>query len=287
MSKGTDIQWCDSTANPTMGCDGCELWSPTVRHCYAGVLHERFKGHTQGYAPSFEQVTMFPERMTKAAHWSDLLGKSRPDKPWLNGLPRTIFVSDMSDALSAVVTFEYLETEVIENVRSEAGKRHCWLWLTKRPGRMAEFSDWLAQRGTAWPANLWAGTSITTNGTLGRIDQLLKVGDDQTVRFLSVEPQIESIDLRPWLSRLDWIIQGGESGHGARPFEVGWAREVKQACEEAGVPYFLKQLGAVVLQDGKRLHLTNEHGGDWTEWPEDLCRRQMPEAVLLYRAAEV
>ena len=27
MSAKTKIQWCDSTANPTMGCDGCELWS--------------------------------------------------------------------------------------------------------------------------------------------------------------------------------------------------------------------------------------------------------------------
>ncbi|MEI6197674.1 MAG: hypothetical protein WCS42_25450 [Verrucomicrobiota bacterium] len=24
--KHTKIQWCDDSANPVMGCDGCELW---------------------------------------------------------------------------------------------------------------------------------------------------------------------------------------------------------------------------------------------------------------------
>jgi protein gp37 len=28
MSVTTKIQWCDSTCNPTMGCEGCELWNP-------------------------------------------------------------------------------------------------------------------------------------------------------------------------------------------------------------------------------------------------------------------
>ncbi len=29
MSQNTAIQWADSTINPVMGCDGCELW-PTI-----------------------------------------------------------------------------------------------------------------------------------------------------------------------------------------------------------------------------------------------------------------
>lgn len=63
MSKNTKIQWCDSTANPTMGCDGCELWGPKRKTCYAGLLHTRFGGVTPGYAPSFGEVTLFPGRM--------------------------------------------------------------------------------------------------------------------------------------------------------------------------------------------------------------------------------
>ena len=217
MSIKTKIQWCDSTVNPTMGCGGCEIWSSQIKTCYAGTLHTRFGGVTPGYAPSFAEVTLFPGRMAEAAGWSGLSGKARKDKPWLNGLPRLTFVSDMSDALSKIVTFEYLRDEVITNVTTDAGKRHDWLWLTKRPERMAKFSSWLKGLGITWPENLWAGTSVTTQVTTSRIDSLLKVGDERTIRFLSVEPQIEPIDLRVWLPKLDWVIQGGESGRRGDP----------------------------------------------------------------------
>ena len=196
MSSKTKIQWCDSTCNPTMGCDGCELWTKKCKSCYAGMLHVRFGGVTPGYAPSFREVTLFPGRMTKAARWSDLTGKVRPKKPWLNGLPRLIFISDMTDSLSAVVPFDYLAEEVIDNVTSDLGKRHQWLWLTKRPERMAKFAQWLKR---PWPSNLWAGTSVTSQTTAKRINGLLKVGGKDTIRFLSVEPQIEALDLSRWL----------------------------------------------------------------------------------------
>ena len=103
MSVKTKIQWCDGTVNPTMGCDGCEIWSSQIKTCYAGILHTRFGGVTPGYSPSFDEVTLFPGRMAEAAGWSDLSGKTRKDKPWLNGMPRLTFVSDMSDALSKIV----------------------------------------------------------------------------------------------------------------------------------------------------------------------------------------
>ncbi|HEX3655204.1 MAG TPA: DUF5131 family protein [Pirellulales bacterium] len=168
MSKKTKIQWCDSTANPSMGCRGCELWGKHHKTCYAGLLHRRFGGVTPGYAPTFEQVTLFPGRMAEAARWADLNGKKREEKPWLDRMPRTIFVSDMSDSLSSGVPFGYLEAEIIDNVMSDVGQRHRWLWLSKRPDRMAEFSAWLTKRGKSWPSNLWAGTSVTSQATDGR-----------------------------------------------------------------------------------------------------------------------
>src|SRR5690242_4986762 len=154
MAEKTGIQWCNSTVNPTMGCDGCELWEPGRGICYAGLDHERKAGRNPGYAPTFEEVTRFPGRMKKAAAWRSLAGMARLDKPWLDGLPRLIFVSDMSDALSLAVSFEYLEDEVISTVESAAGRQHRWLWLTKRPARMREFSSWLQR---PWPPNLWVG----------------------------------------------------------------------------------------------------------------------------------
>src|SRR5438874_5293025 len=182
MSITTKIQWCDSTCNPTMGCEGCELWNPKAgeRSCYAGTLHRRYGGATKGYSRTFEELTYWPGRMAEAARWSDLTGKPRRDKPWLDGLPRLVFVSDMSDALSADVPFAFLEQEIVGAVTSPRGERHQWLWLTKRPDRMVQFSDLLNSKGITWPRNLWAGTSITTQGTTSRIKNLLRVGNDDT-----------------------------------------------------------------------------------------------------------
>jgi protein gp37 len=276
MSVKTKIQWCDSTVNPTMGCEGCEIWGQQRKTCYAGTLHVRFGGATPGYSPSFDIVTQFPGRMSEAAKWADLSGKKRVDKPWLDGLPRIIFVSDMSDSLSATVPFEYLRDEIIVNVRSESGQRHQWLWLSKRPDRMAKFSRWLADQDISWPSNLWAGTSITSQATTSRIKSLVQVGDERTIHFLSVEPQVEAIDLLPWLPQIDWVIQGGESGRNSRPFDLSWARLVSEQCHALDVPYFLKQLGSNVVELGQRLVFKDNHAGDPTEWPEKANIRQMP-----------
>jgi hypothetical protein len=56
-----------------------------------------------------------------------------------------------------------------------------------------------------------------------------------------------------WLSRnadwskesaLGWVIVGGESGAGARGFNLTWGRKVLAQCDAAGVPAFFKQAGA-------------------------------------------
>ena len=110
-----------------------------------------------------------PGRMAEAARWKDMAGIARPDKLWIDGLPGLVFVSDMADALSEGIDFEYLLTEIIESVTSELGRLHQWRWLTKRPARMAKFSAWLKDRGITWPAGLWAGTSITSMETATRV----------------------------------------------------------------------------------------------------------------------
>jgi protein gp37 len=276
MSKNTAIHWCDSTCNPVMGCDGCELWTGQHKWCYAGILHARHGATNPGYARSFDAVTPFPGRIAEACKWSSLAGQPRKDKPWLNGMPRMIFLSDMGDAFCNSVGFEYLEAEIIDNVTSDLGMRHIWLLLTKRPARMAEFSDWLSGNKITWPENLWAGTTVTSNRVTSRVGELLEVGDDKTVRFLSVEPQWELIDLAQWLERLDWVIQGGQSGCAENPFDIAWARAMRDQCQEYGVAYFLKQLGTHVVEDGQRRRFKNRHASDWAEWEEDLRVRDFP-----------
>jgi protein gp37 len=130
---------------------------------------------------------------------------------------------------------------------------------------MAQFSAMLKEKSIAWPQNLWAGTSITTQATTPRIDHLLRVGDDNTIRFLSVEPQHEELDLGKWLPRLDWLIQGGESGRKAHPFDLEWAIDMIEQCKDAGVAYFLKQLGSEVVSKGQKLTFNNSHAGDWSD----------------------
>ncbi len=282
MSSTTKIQWCDSTCNPTMGCEGCELWNPRAgeRSCYAGLIHLRYGGVAKGYSPTFEELSYWPGRMDEASRWADLAGTARTSKPWLDGLPRLVFISDMSDALSAEVPFDFLEREIIRIVSSPKGSRHQWLWLTKRPDRMARFFTILKEKGLGWPKNLWAGTSITTQATTSRIKNLLRVGDESTVRFLSVEPQREQLALREWLPRLDWVIQGGESGRGACRFHLEWALDLRRQCKDAGVAYFLKQLGSTVFSGDERLRFRDGHAGDWSEWPKELRVREMPRRVV-------
>lgn len=53
----------------------------------------------------------------------------------------------MGDALSQDVPFDYLKQEIVDVAVSDDGSRHVWLWLTKRPRLMAEFSDWLIAQG--------------------------------------------------------------------------------------------------------------------------------------------
>lgn len=313
MAQHSGVNWCDSATNPVMGCDGCELWMPErgVKHCYAGTLHQLRGGKVKGYAKDFLTPETFPGRMVVSAGWSDLRGKDRPDKPWLNSLPRLIFISDMGDALSRGVPYEYLQAEIIAAVTSAKGQRHIWMWLTKQPHRMADFAAWLAERGIGWPANLWAGTSITAPKWKGRIDHLRKV--PAAVRFLSCEPLTEDLGALD-LTGIHLGIVGGESGRDPRFCDVAWIRRFVGQCRAQGCAPFVKQLGANVrdrndagfngqpedawdldvlggdVEDNPngyreeyqgapvRIRLRDRAGEDWNEWPADLRVREWPGA---------
>ena len=117
---------------------------------------------------------------------------------------------------------------------------------------------------------------LTNKRSTIRIPSLFQVGDTETIHFLSVEPQVEPINLRPWLSGLDWVIQGGESGPASRPFDITWVGDILGQCRAAGVPLFVKQLGSSVLSSGSERSFQDTHAGNWTEWPEEMRVREMP-----------
>lgn len=168
--------------------------------------------------------------------------------------------------------------------------------------------------GIPWPLpNVWLGVSVEDQKRADeRIPHLLKV--PAVVRFLSVEPQIGPVDLSkagalgcdcpPFerddgeiedrcsgrcvfmrsaidkMRRVDWVIVGGESGPGARPFDLAWARSIVAQCKAAGVAVFFKQAGAEpeVRVNGlsQPVHMHAKKGNDLAEIPEDLRIREFP-----------
>lgn len=85
---------------------------------------------------------------------------------------------------------------------------------------------------------------------------------------------------------IDWIICGGESGKSARPFDLSWARMVRDQCKAAGVALFMKQLGSMCFDYLKepggrcaetRSKTVDRSGADPSEWPEDLRVQDFPE----------
>jgi protein gp37 len=179
----------------------------------------------------------------------------------------------MGDALSAGVSFEYLDQEIIGAAISEAGERHVWLWLTKRPERMAELGIWLLEHGGYWPENLVAMTTVTSQRHAWRAEALRKV--PATCRGLSLEPLLEPVRLD--LKGIDWLIAGGGSDVLAQPLNMACVQRLRSQCADSGVAFFVKQLGRAPVFPGASLKLKDSHGGDWSEWPSEWRVRQMPE----------
>jgi len=238
----TKIEWADSSVNPIMGCTGCVL---RENYCYAAALCARYAG-CKGWPKSFDRPEFFPGRLERAVKWSDLTGKTRPDEPWLNGLPRHIFVNDLSDGFCPDIDpWEWLAPSLPSMHLSP----HVWLLLTKWPDRMDKFfKEW----NGPIPSNFYLGTSIENQAAADeRIPWLLQTS--AVVRFVNVEPMLGPVDLSQYLlsscllttvKHLQWVICGGESGPGARPMHPDWARSLRDQCQAAGTPYFLKQHGA-------------------------------------------
>ncbi|MFI9194096.1 phage Gp37/Gp68 family protein [Streptomyces californicus] len=167
---------------------------------------------------------------------------------------------------------------------------------------------------SGWPLpNVWIGTSVENQKYADlRIPALLKT--PAAVRFLSCEPLLSPVRLFdtdhsqhardwdgewicldcstdeqtvPWRTTepaqlgIDWVIIGGESGPGARPFQSQWAASLIEDARAAGAAPFVKQLGTVWARDtywaGKSVAAHGDtKGGDPTYWPANLRVREYP-----------
>lgn len=322
MGKDTKIAWCDDTFNPWVG---CMKISEACKHCYAAVSTPARTSRAKGLELWGPPATTARKR-TSAANWKLPLRWNREAVE--SGVRRRVFCASLADVFEAHPDLDVIRADLWKLVEACAGLD--WLLLTKRPEHIRAMvpPSWL----TSWPAHVWVGTTVEDQKrATERIPHLLSV--PARVRFLSCEPLLGALDLSWWIGpgerltprqtgaaptgcfcsvmacpeeqpcpvhqRVSWVIVGGESGPGARPFDLAWARSIVGQCEEAGVPCFVNQMGDNAVEtervcpqhsDGfgcgafcklhrfvtERVRFKAHHGADPAEWPEDLRVQEFP-----------
>lgn len=243
MAQNSKIEWTNHTANLWHGCtkvhEGCTA-------CYAETLSKRWGNDIWGNDK--------PRKEIKSV-WNDLdkYQKLAKEKNEIH----SVFVGSMMDIFEKPMPL--IDSKGVENKNANTGNLRfhlfyridrgdypnlMFLFLTKRPKNINKyiFESWK----TNPPTNVMFGTSVVNQETANKmIPQLLEVNGK---RFLSIEPQLDSINIQGFLFNggISWVINGGESGHHRRPFNLDWAYYLKQQCEATKVPYFFKQIDKVI-----------------------------------------
>jgi protein gp37 len=286
MGTETAIQWTDHTFNPWIGCtkvsEGC-------RNCYAAAQDHRW-GHER-WGPGA------PREVTSVSNWrKPILWNAAAAAAGKRARVFCASLADVFDVEAPEGALAWLWALI------EATPWLDWQLLTKRPERVPALLPWGS--GAPWP-NVWIGTSAEDQGTWdNRVQHLGRI--NAAVRFVSAEPLLGPIDCGNAFDEppagssykpVDWVIVGGESGGGARPMSIEWARAiVHQVPRERAV--FVKQLGSKPYEErgpldvsqAKRplrlplppappfvpLRLSHYKGGDPEEWPAELRVREFP-----------
>jgi protein gp37 len=252
MSIQSHIEWTDATWNPVRGCTKI---SPGCKHCYAETFAERFrgvKGHP--YERGFD-LRLVPSKLEEPLRWKT---------------PKMIFVNSMSDLFHEQVPCDYIES--IATVMMKANW-HTYQVLTKRSLRMRDLLQ-SRLRFAAQQTHIWWGVSVENKQYgLPRIEHLRST--PASVRFLSIEPLLEDVGILD-LSGIDWVIVGGESGHGARPMRKEWVISVQRQCDLGRVAFFFKQWGGVHKSKAGRLL----EGRTYDEMPTDKQLVSIPPSSI-------
>lgn len=288
--ENSKISWTHHTFNPWWGCDKI---SAACRSCYAEAFAKRLGKSLWG--PTKDRPVASDSYWRQPLAWDKKAAES--------GQRARVFCASMADV------FEAREDLIAPRQRLarliEATPHLDWLLLTKRAKVMASMARWEMGWEGAWPSNVWAGCTVEAMAD-ERIQHLLQV--PARVRFLSCEPMLEEIDatcipanlpplsgpgcsdylnplagrgydpqsgefLEDTFPRISWVICGGESGHHARPFDLAWARSLRDQCKEAGTAFFMKQVGANPVGCPRT---KDKAGADPAEWPEDLRVQEFP-----------
>ncbi len=239
MAQNSKIEWTHHTANLWHGCtkvhEGCN-------NCYAEKLSHRWGNDVWGNDKPRKEIKSFWKDLDK---YQKIAEQSNEIHRVFIGSMMDIFEKTMimidskgaenTDSMTANIRFKLLM-----RIEKQNYPNLMFLFLTKRPSNITGcVENVLSEKSKN---NLMFGTSISTQEHAQRlIDMLTKVNGK---RFLSIEPQlteIKDIDL----TGIDWVIQGGESGHGKRPFNINWAYTMRDICKAQNVPYFFKQIDKI------------------------------------------
>jgi protein gp37 len=188
--------------------------------------------------------------------------------------PRTIFIESMGDLFHDAIPYEMVDQVMRMAINAP---QHTYLILTKRIERALHYFTRGAYRLTdrkgctmvggfdkagmlAIPDNVHVGVSVCTQDETWKIAKLLQI--PVAKRFVSIEPMLGPIDIRPFLpyeidsggfdpqgypiilgerEGVDQIIVGAETGPGARHMDLDWARSIRDQCQAAGVSFFFKK----------------------------------------------
>lgn len=162
-------------------------------------------------------------------------------------------MNSMSDLFHEAIPDKFVH-DVFEVMR--ATKQHTYQVLTKRAERLAALSAELP-----WADNIWMGVSVENADHTDRIDHLRR--SNAKTKFLSLEPLLGALPNLD-LSRIDWVIAGGESGPCARPMDIAWVRDIRDQCIAAEVAFHFKQWGGVNKKRTGRVL----DGRTWDDFPE-------------------
>ena len=318
MSEQTKISWCDSTHNPWFGCDPV---SEGCVNCYARRVWARLGVKPGERKRASEATRKEPLKWNKRLMCNcgtvqiDTEDSQTSECPVCESAyrKRRVFCGSLMDWLDPEVPMAWF-TDLLETIVRTSNID--WLLLTKRPElytfSMREARDYgLRECGNgsvnafggalaAWlcqgnrQSNMWIGVTAENQEQWdNRVPTLLQI--PAAKRFVSVEPMISEINMgltgvcpelwnkgySPISEHIDWVIFGGESGPNARPCNIQWIRDGVRQCKEAGVPAFVKQMGAKPFnQVGDSRFWQgyyDKKGGEPAEWPEDLRVREFPE----------
>lgn len=243
----TEIAWATGTCNPFKGCLWC---SPECDSCYAvnwAIRHQAMG--TTGYHGTVADraftgvVNVVPKEI-------ETLKGVRSER---------LFVNSMSDTFHHNASDE--DIRLVFKAMAENTQGTNFLICTKRSGRLAKMASSIPITD-----NMWIGVTAGCKKSLHRLDHLRRV--PAAIRWVSVEPMLEELDLTPWLAdgTLNWVVVGGESGKGHREMKREWAEAILDQCRRYGVPFFLKQWSAFHPKKDVEYPPTLE-GKVWHEFP--------------------